>query len=332
MAPTPYTTSPMPMRAPISACEELEGRPARQVMRFHVMAPNSTATSIESATPSAGATRLPTVSATSVCSNCVVTTAPMRLRTAEKATAIRGDIARVPTAVPIAFAVSWKPLVKSNRSATPIVRTRRSVCASGILARDVLDHVGHVLTAVERVLEEPVQVLQLDDLQRVALSLEELGDRVTRRRVSEVLEAMNLDSVPPVLLARSELPDRLLELHHRLRQQVGQLNRRRGYGRDSVEVHRVSDLLDVVDDVIEAGRKGRDVLVVEGRDKRLVQGPHDLVGVLVTQVLEVLDLLLSRREVFHAVESFLEKDARAHEYRSLLFEEVVETLLLRYGG
>src|SRR5215212_5914609 len=190
----------MPIRAPISACEELEGRPARQVMRFQVMAPNSTATSIESATPSAGATRLPTVFATSACSNCVVTTAPMRLRTAEKATATRGDIARVPTAVPIAFAVSWKPLVKSNRSATTIVRTSRSVCVSGILDRYVLDHVRHVFTAVKRILEETVQILQLDDLERVTMTLEELGDRTARRRVSYVLEAVNLDSVPAVVL------------------------------------------------------------------------------------------------------------------------------------
>src|SRR5829696_1339907 len=154
----------MPIRAPIRACEELEGRPARQVMRFQVMAPNNTAMSIESATPSAGATRLPTVFATSACSNCVVTTAPMRLRTAEKATAIRGDIARVPTAVPIAFAVSWKPLVKSNRSATAIVKMRRRVCASGILDRDVLDYVRHIFTAVERILEETVQILKFDDI------------------------------------------------------------------------------------------------------------------------------------------------------------------------
>src|SRR5215210_456960 len=154
----------MPMRAPIRACEELEGRPARQVMRFQVMAPNKTATSIESAIPPAGATRLPTVFATSAWSNWVVTTAPTRLRTAEKATATRGAIARVPTAVPMAFAVSWKPLVKSNRSATAMVRTRRSVCASGILDRDVLDHVRHVFTAVESILKESVQVLELDDL------------------------------------------------------------------------------------------------------------------------------------------------------------------------
>jgi hypothetical protein len=46
-------------------------------------------------------------------------------------------------------------------------------------------------------------------------------------------------------------------------------------------------------------------------------------------VLEVLDLALACREVPHVVESLLEENARADEYRSLLFEEVVETLLSR---
>src|SRR5215210_1100432 len=278
MAPAPYTTSPMPISAPINACEELEGRPARQVMRFQVMAPNSTAMSIESATPSAGATRLPTVFATSACSNCVVTTAPTRLRTAEKATATRGVIARVPTAVPIAFAVSWKPFVKSNRSATAIVRTSRRVCASGILDRDVLDHVRHVFAAVERILEEAVQILQLDDLQRVTLALEELSDRVARRRVSDILEPVNFDGVLAILLARSELAYRLLELRHRLRQEVGQFARWLGYGRHPVKVHRIRDLFDIVEDVVETGRKGGDVLVVEGGNEGLVEGPPGFVG------------------------------------------------------
>src|ERR687895_2743498 len=146
----------MPINAPINACEELEGSPARQVMRFQVMAPNSTAISIDIATPPSGATRLPTVFATSAWSNCVVTIAPTRLRTADKPTATRGGNARVPIVVPIAFAVSWKPLVKSKKSATAMVRTRRSVCASGILGRDALQHVCHRLAAVEGILQEIV--------------------------------------------------------------------------------------------------------------------------------------------------------------------------------
>jgi hypothetical protein len=44
-------------------------------------------------------------------------------------------------------------------------------------------------------------------------------------------------------------------------------------------------------------------------------------------VLEVLDLALAHRKVLHVVESLPEKDARANEYCSLVFEEIVEALL-----
>ena len=77
-------------------------------------------------------------------------------------TARRGGRARVPTVVATAFAVSWKPLVKSKVSATAIVRTRRKVCASGILDHDALEHVRHLLAAVEGVLKEYVQVLHVN--------------------------------------------------------------------------------------------------------------------------------------------------------------------------
>jgi hypothetical protein len=47
------------------------------------------------------------------------------LNTAATATATRGVIARVPTDVAIAFAVSWKPFVKSKASATATTATSR---------------------------------------------------------------------------------------------------------------------------------------------------------------------------------------------------------------
>src|SRR5215212_7151390 len=99
---------------------------------------------------------------------------------------------------------------------------------------------------------------------------EKRGDRAARGRVSDVLEAVNLDSVLAVFLTRSELADRLLELRHCLSQEVSQLNRRLWYGHDLVKVHRVGDLFDVVENIVETGRKRRDVLVIEGGDKGLV--------------------------------------------------------------
>ena len=45
--------------------------------------------------------------------------APTKFSTAAIATARRGDSARVEIDVATAFAVSWKPFVKSNASAVP---------------------------------------------------------------------------------------------------------------------------------------------------------------------------------------------------------------------
>ena len=53
--------------------------------------------------------------------------APTKFRTAESATAARGLSARVEIEVATAFAVSWKPLVKSNASAVATTITRIEV-------------------------------------------------------------------------------------------------------------------------------------------------------------------------------------------------------------
>ena len=45
------------------------------------------------------------------------------MRTAALSTAARGDSARVETLVAIEFAVSWKPFVKSKKSATATTAT-----------------------------------------------------------------------------------------------------------------------------------------------------------------------------------------------------------------
>ena len=56
----------------------------------------------------------------------VVTNAPARFATDAISTATRGVTARVLTDVAIAFAVSWKPLVKSNPSAITTTTTSRT--------------------------------------------------------------------------------------------------------------------------------------------------------------------------------------------------------------
>src|SRR4026209_1789100 len=89
--------------------------------------------------------------------------------------------------------------------ASPRTASRTRVKPSGMLDDDPLDHVGHVLTRVDRVLEERVEVLPLDDLDRVIAVREEGGDRLASDAVAVVLEPMALDPVGCDVLEALEL-------------------------------------------------------------------------------------------------------------------------------
>ena len=97
------------------------------------------------------------------------TNAPAKFSTAAKITATRGESARVETLVAIEFAVSWKPFVKSKKSATATTAT--SVPSRALQLRvlddDVADHVRRRLAGVDRILERLEDVLPADDDERV---------------------------------------------------------------------------------------------------------------------------------------------------------------------
>src|SRR6185312_12534101 len=115
----PLAANAEPISPPISACDELDGSPAHHVARFHAIAPTRPAKTTVVVTAPESTMPDPTVAATLSEMN-----APAKLRTADIATANRGDIARVDTEVAIAFAVSWNPFVKSNASAVTTTITR----------------------------------------------------------------------------------------------------------------------------------------------------------------------------------------------------------------
>src|SRR2546423_1283033 len=100
--------SAAPTRPPISACDDDEGMPKYQVIRFPTIAPAGPANPSPSPLIPLGAliTPLPTVAAPLPPKND-----PTRLPTAAMASATRGVSARVETEVAIAFAASWNPLV-----------------------------------------------------------------------------------------------------------------------------------------------------------------------------------------------------------------------------
>ena len=112
----PAAASIEPMTPPISACEELDGMPNSQVIRFQTIAPARPAKTTVGVTSPVSTRPLAIVAATLSDRN-----APTRFSTAERPTASRGLSALVAMDVAIALAVSWKPFVKSK--ASPVTTT-----------------------------------------------------------------------------------------------------------------------------------------------------------------------------------------------------------------
>src|SRR3954452_11649917 len=143
----PSATNAAPISPPISACDELDGRPAHHVAMFHAIAPTRPANTTVVVIAPASTMPDPTVAATFSEMN-----APAKFSTADIATAKRGDIARVETDVAIALAVSWKPLGKSNARAVRTTITRMTSLLltgrSAVLDHDALERVRHVLAGV----------------------------------------------------------------------------------------------------------------------------------------------------------------------------------------
>ena len=98
---------PAPVSPPISACEDEDGSPFHQVIRFQVIAPSRP----ESTTRPLGPSVVSTIPDPMVSATPVPSSAPTRFISAAISSAARGVRARVDTEVAIAFAASWKPLV-----------------------------------------------------------------------------------------------------------------------------------------------------------------------------------------------------------------------------
>src|SRR5689334_12476277 len=88
IASAPWAMKALPTTPPISACEELDGRPKYQVVRFQAIAPTKPANTTVGVITSALTTSLATVAATASEMN-----APAKLRSAAYPTATRGGIA-----------------------------------------------------------------------------------------------------------------------------------------------------------------------------------------------------------------------------------------------
>ena len=117
-APVPAAATVAPTTPPISAWEELEGNPRRQVTRFQAIAPRSPARTTAGVIAFASTTSRAIVDATSTETN-----APAKLSRAAAVIATPGDAAPVETAVAITSKVSLNPLVNPNPSAAATTMT-----------------------------------------------------------------------------------------------------------------------------------------------------------------------------------------------------------------
>src|SRR5574342_409121 len=315
----PESTSPScpsagrvaPIIPPARAWDEEEGSPHHQVRRFQTMAPTSEANTTTSTASKPRAfsmskwmTPLPMVFATWSSPPRKAGSAATKLKKAAQPTATSGASTRVETTVAMELAASWKPLRKSNASATRTRRmtTARSMAqagssASGVLEDHALDHVGHVLGLVRGGLDEVQDLLPLHDRERVASALEELGQGGAQQRVGLVLQRVDL-------AAGRQDPIGLLEIAH------GPHRRRIGE----------------VEHVVDGGEEPVDGGAVEGGDELGVESLEGPVGHVGAGVLHVLDGLHLAGDVGEVLEQFLE-EARALDGLGGLLLEVVEEIV-----
>src|SRR5919109_3942472 len=319
--PKPALAMPAPAKPPIRACEEEVGRPSHQVVRFQAMAPTRPAKMTASLT-TFGSTVLPTVLATPVWKTRKAT----KLKKAAQITAARGVSTRVETTVAIELAASWKPLVKSNTSASTTMATTATSARSGMLDEDALHGVGHVLEAVERLLELLDDVLPHQHVPGRVLAGEvvEVGARVAVQPVALVLDLVDTDEVGPqrLLLEAAEaaqpaggVPGRPVDQPRLLDDGAQRLE-------DLVEDHHVGRGLHGVHHVVALAGERVDVLAVERGDEGGVEPGVDGVGEPVALVLgldQPLGLHLRVDEVLDQVE---QQPGRVHDVVRHRVEEV----------
>ena len=98
-----------PTSPPISACDDEDGRPSHQVVRFQMIAPSRPHITI--VRPCVGEKPEVSMVSLTVWATFWPSRAPTKFITAARMRAMRGVRARVDTEVAIALAASWKPLV-----------------------------------------------------------------------------------------------------------------------------------------------------------------------------------------------------------------------------
>src|SRR5690625_4297312 len=275
----PAAASAAPIRPPISACEEEDGSPNHQVIRFQMIPPSSAHRISCEPTSTTPASMMPEAM---VWATAVPASAPSRFMTAAMPTACIGESTLVATTVAMEFAVSWKPLMYSNTSAVnTTTSTRVSIGApSGVLQHDFIgDHAG-LAAAVDRLFQDFEEFLEQEHLQRLVLARVDVAVDLEHQPVGLVLDRAQF-----VVEGLHRLKLHLRQQPHHLHHHPGGLLEH-GRARGKVDVlqvlHRqriaVGELLDLLGDPVQRRAQGLDVLALHRGDEAVHQLLADLVG------------------------------------------------------
>src|SRR5690606_11723166 len=198
--------SAAPHRPPIRACEDEDGRPSHQVIRFQLMPPSSAHSSTCEVTFTTSVSTSPEAM---VLATAVPMNAPIRFIVAASITAEPGDSTLVATTVAIELAVSWKPLMNSNTSAaSTTTSTRVSIGpASAVLQRDFVGNHAGLAAAVDRLLEDLEELLEQEHFGRVQFPRVDVAVQFEYQAIGFVLDH----------------PQLVAEPLHRVQAQLGQL-------------------------------------------------------------------------------------------------------------
>src|SRR5439155_13090308 len=119
----------------------------------------------------------------------------------------------------------------------------------------------------DRVLEQSVDILPLDEIERVATVSEQGRDRLACYLVALVFEPMNLDQVllePP---EGAQMPQGIADLLALLADNLRLLARDVGRLLDAIQDAGIGHLLDQIEHVVEPADQVVNVLAVERRDE-----------------------------------------------------------------
>ena len=326
-AEVPTAATAGPTTPPISAWEELEGRPKYQVIRFQLIAPIRPAKTIVGVITSGLTTSVATVAATES-----ERKAPTKLRIAAIAIATRGGAAPVEIVVATTLAVSWKPFVKSKASAVPTTMTRMtSELKSAQLFLMTMPSRIWAAVSVASIAFSSTANMSFQRITTIGSIPFEKSEATASREIRSPSFSSRWISIQYLSrsLNSSQVVEALGQLLAGRDQDLGQGPRLLHRRLDLVEPEEVGGLLGEVDDVVHLGREAVDVLAVDRGDEGLVEPLDDVVGDPVALLLGLQHVAGEAALVGPHVHHLVEQLRRAYGVPPRLAEQVEEGAIPR---